>query len=63
MPSQWRDAEEAPIPVPDEVPHWTETMTSCTGPWLKVQWNGRREKTELLEVLDLADGRLRCSPS
>ena len=57
MPSQWRDAEEAPLPVPDEVPHRTDTMTHCTGLWLELQWNGRLEKAELLEVLDLADGR------
>ena len=52
-----RQAQEAPLPVPDEVPHWSETMTHETGLWLVLWWDGQEERTELLEAVDLADGR------
>ncbi|MGW3728422.1 hypothetical protein [Streptomyces sp. NPDC000851] len=32
-------------------------MTNRTGLWIKLQWAGRRERTELLEVCDLLNGR------
>lgn len=52
-----QDAVELPPPMPQPLSHWSETMTNCTGLWLEMQWQGRRERTEILEILDMADGR------
>jgi hypothetical protein len=55
--TEWRDAEEVAVPVPDDVPDWRRTVTTRTGLWIELQWGGQRERSELLEIRDLPDGR------
>ncbi len=45
------------MPVPDQVPGFRATVTDRTGLFIELQWDGQRERTGLLEVRDLADGR------
>ncbi|MEV1082025.1 hypothetical protein AB0I98_27875 [Streptomyces sp. NPDC050211] len=45
------------MPVPDKVPGRRATVTDRTGLFIELQWDGQRERTGLLEVRDLADGR------
>ncbi|MFF5001582.1 hypothetical protein ACFY3G_02030 [Streptomyces phaeochromogenes] len=55
--TEWRDADQAPLPIPDKVPGLIETMTNRTGLVLHLQWDGERETVEILEARDLPDGR------
>ncbi|WP_460088222.1 hypothetical protein [Streptomyces variabilis] len=55
--TEWRDAEEVPVQLPDKVPDWRETVSTRTGLRIELQWDGRRERTELLEVRDLSNGQ------
>ncbi|MGY5014673.1 hypothetical protein ACWCY6_42525 [Streptomyces sp. 900105755] len=54
--SDWRDAMEAPVLVPEKVPRLHETLTNRTGLWVELQWGGERDRTEVLEIRDLPDG-------
>ncbi|MFI6489542.1 hypothetical protein [Streptomyces sp. NPDC050564] len=54
--SEWRDAEEVALPVPDEVPEWRDIEFARTGLTLTLQRTGRRQKAQVLEYRDRPDG-------
>ncbi|WP_345657484.1 hypothetical protein [Streptomyces siamensis] len=55
--NEWRDAEEAALPVPDQVPDWRDTEYARTGLTLTLHRAGRRQKTQVLTYRDQPDGR------
>lgn len=55
--TEWRDADQAPLPIPYRTPGVRETLTNRTGLLLHLRWGGEREKSEILEARDLPDGR------
>ncbi|MFF4802331.1 hypothetical protein ACFY1U_28665 [Streptomyces sp. NPDC001351] len=55
--SEWLDAEEAHLPIPDKRYGWRDGVTNRTGLWLHLQWAGERERAQILEACDLPSGR------
>ncbi|MEU9781446.1 hypothetical protein AB0H92_10815 [Streptomyces phaeochromogenes] len=51
-----KNAEAAPLPIPTRVPRGQEIEFDRTGLRLTLQWNDRRQVTQVLEHRDLPDG-------
>ncbi|MET8786886.1 MULTISPECIES: hypothetical protein [unclassified Streptomyces] len=54
--SEWRDAEEVPLPIPVRVPAGEEVEFNRTGLWLTLSRGGRRQRTQVIQYRDLPDG-------
>jgi hypothetical protein len=54
--SDWRDAEEVPLPIPDQVPARGEVEFNRTGLWLTLSREGRRQRTQVIKYRNLPDG-------
>jgi hypothetical protein len=54
--SDWRDAEEVPLPIPAQVPAGEEVEFNRTGLYLTLSRAGRRQRTQVIQYRNLPDG-------